>query len=280
MRSRRANRPLAVGMALLAVVIAGVLYAAMWARGAETRVAVEIRLQPPTADHPFGTDDLGRDLFFRVLGGGVVAFQVGLVAVGIGLSAGVSLALVAARWRGWWGRLLGRLMDGLMAFPAILLALAIVAVLGSGAVPAMIAIGIVLVPVFWRQTRAQALSIEGREFVTAARGLGATEGRVLMRHIMPQIAPLLVIQATTTFSGAVLSEASLSYLGVGTQPPVPSWGRMMLEATRALAIAPWMAVFPGLALALTVLGINLLGDGLRDALDPQLRRVAGKEPVL
>lgn len=280
MRSRRSNRPLAVGMALLAVVIAGVLYAAMWARGAETRVAVEIRLQPPTADHPFGTDDLGRDLFFRVLGGGVVAFQVGLVAVGIGLSAGVSLALVAARWRGWWARLLGRLMDGLMAFPAILLALAIVAVLGSGAVPAMIAIGIVLVPVFWRQTRAQALSIEGREFVTAARGLGATEGRVLMRHIMPQIAPLLVIQATTTFSGAVLSEASLSYLGVGTQPPVPSWGRMMLEATRALAIAPWMAVFPGLALALTVLGVNLLGDGLRDALDPQLRRVAGKEPVL
>lgn len=280
MRSHRANRPLAVGMALLAVVIAGVLYAAMWARGAETRVAVEIRLQPPTPAHPFGTDDLGRDLFFRVLGGGVVAFQVGLVAVGIGLAAGVSLALVAARWRGWWTRLLGRLMDGLMAFPAILLALAIVAVLGSGAVPAMIAIGVVLVPVFWRQTRAQALSIEGREFVTAARGLGATEGRVLMRHIMPQIAPLLVIQATTTFSGAVLSEASLSYLGVGTQPPVPSWGRMLLEATRALAIAPWMAVFPGLALALTVLGVNLLGDGLRDALDPQLRRVAGKEPVL
>jgi len=280
MRSHRANRPLAVGMALLAVVIAGVLYAAMWGHGAETRVAVEIRLQPPTPAHPFGTDDLGRDLFFRVLGAGMIAFQVGLVAVGIGLAAGVTLALVAARWRGWWAHLLGRLMDGLMAFPAILLALAIVAVLGSGAVPAMIAIGIVLVPVFWRQTRAQALSIEGREFVTAARGLGATEGRVLMRHIMPQIAPLLVIQATTTFSGAVLSEASLSYLGVGTQPPVPSWGRMLLEATRALAIAPWMAVFPGLALALTVLGINLLGDGLRDALDPQLRRVAGKEPVL
>ena len=280
MRSHRANRPLAVGMALLAVVIAGILYAAMWAHGAQTRVAVEIRLQPPTPAHPFGTDDLGRDLFFRVLGGGMIAFQVGLVAVGIGLAAGVSLALVAARWRGWWARLLGRLMDGLMAFPAILLALAIVAVLGSGAVPAMIAIGIVLVPVFWRQTRVQALSIEGREFVTAARGLGATEARVLMRHIMPQIAPLLVIQATTTFSGAVLSEASLSYLGVGTQPPVPSWGRMLLEATRALAIAPWMAVFPGLALALTVLGVNLLGDGLRDALDPQLRRVAGKEPVL
>lgn len=280
MRSRRANLPLRAGTALLAVVVAGVLYAAMWAGGAETRIAVDIRLQPPTWTHPFGTDDLGRDLFWRVLRGGAVAFEVGCVAVAIGLAAGVSLALVAARWRGWPARLLGQLMDGLMAFPAILLALAIVAVLGSGAAQATIAIGIVLVPVFWRQTRAQALSVEGREFVTAARGLGATEGRVLARHVMPQIAPLLVIQATTTFSGAVLSEASLSFLGVGTQPPVPSWGRMLLEATRALAFAPWMAVFPGLALGMTVLGMNLLGDGLRDALDPQLRRVAGKEPVL
>ncbi len=280
MRSRYANRPLAAGMVLLTVVVAGVLYAAMWARGAETRVAVEIRLQPPTLAHPFGTDDLGRDILVRVLRGGAVAFQVGFVAVAIGLVAGVSLALVATRWRGWPARLLGQLMDGLMAFPAILLALAIVAVLGSGAGQAMIAIGIVLVPVFWRQTRAQALSVENREFVIAARGLGATEGRVLARHIMPQIAPLLVIQATTTFSGAVLSEASLSFLGVGTQPPVPSWGRMLLEATRALAVAPWMAVFPGLALGMTVLGVNLLGDGLRDALDPHLRRIAGKEPVL
>jgi peptide/nickel transport system permease protein len=280
MRRRLTNRPLAAGTVLLAAVVAGILYAAMWGGGAETRVAVEIRLQAPTPAHPFGTDDLGRDIFFRVLRGGAVAFQVGLVAVAIGLTGGVALALVAARWRGWPARVLGRLMDGLMAFPAILLALAIVAVLGSGAPQAMIAIGIVLVPVFWRQTRAQALSVESREFVVAARGLGATEGRVLARHIMPQIAPLLAIQATTTFSGAVLSEASLSFLGLGIQPPVPSWGRMLLEATRALMVAPWMAVFPGLALAMTVLGINLLGDGLRDALDPHLRRVAGKEPVL
>ena len=277
---RRANRPLWAGMTLLAIVVAGILYGAMWARGAERRVAVEIRLQPPGPAHPFGTDDLGRDMLFRVLGGGLVAFQVGLVALGIGLAAGVSLALVAARWRGWPARLLGGLMDGLMAFPAILLALAIVAVLGSGATQAMVAIGIVLIPVFWRQTRAQALSVEAREFVTAARGLGATEGRVLWRHIMPQIVPLLVIQATTTFSGAVLSEASLSFLGLGTQPPVPSWGRMLLEATRALVVAPWMAVFPGVVLGMTVLGINLLGDGLRDALDPQLKKVASREPVL
>jgi peptide/nickel transport system permease protein len=280
MSSRRANRPLVVGMALLAVILAGVLYEAMWGRGAATRVAVEQRLQPPGPAHIFGTDDLGRDLLSRVLGGGAVAFEVGVVAVGIGLAVGVSLALAAIRWGGWPALVLTQVMDGLMAFPAILLALAIVAVLGPGYVQAMIAIGIVLVPVFWRQTRAQALAIEVREFVAAARGLGATEGRVLWRHVMPQIAPLLVIQATTTFSGALLSEASLSFLGVGTQPPVPSWGRMLLEATRALAVAPWMAVFPGVALGVTVLGINLLGDGLRDALDPQLRRVATKEPVL
>ena len=280
MMARRANRALAFGIALLAIVLAGVLYEALWGGNADTRVAVEDRLAPPTRAHLFGTDDLGRDVLSRVLGGGAIAFEVGLVAVGIGLASGVSLALVCVRWRGWPAQTVAQVMNGLMAFPAILLALAIVAVLGPGYVQAMIAIGIVLVPVFWRQTRAQALGVVGREFVTAARGLGATEGRVLWRHVMPQIGPLLVIQATATFSGAVLSEASLSFLGVGTQPPVPSWGRMLLEATRALSIAPWMAVFPGVALGVTVLGINLLGDGLRDALDPQLRWVATKEPVL
>ncbi|HLW59134.1 MAG TPA: ABC transporter permease [bacterium] len=280
MTPRRASPHFIVGFALVAFVLAGVLYEAMWGGNATTRIAIEERLQPPTGAHVFGTDDLGRDLLARVLGGGAVAFEVGAVAVGIGLAAGVSLALVGLRWAGWPAAILAQLMNGLMAFPAILLALAIVAVLGTGYVQAMIAIGIVLVPVFWRQTRAQVLVVAGREFVEAARGLGATEGRILWRHVMPQVAPLLAIQATTTFSGAVLSEASLSFLGVGTQPPVPSWGRMLLEATRALGIAPWMAVFPGIALGIMVLGVNLLGDGLRDALDPQLRRVAGREPAL
>jgi len=279
MTRRLRNGPLAVGTAILAIVLGGVLYQAVWGGHAEIRIEIGDRLQPPTPDHIFGTDDLGRDVLARVLGGGGIAFEVGLVAVGIGLGAGGSLALAAVRWRRWPARILGPVMDGLMAFPAILLALAIVAVLGTGYIQAMIAIGVGLVPVFWRQTRAQALVVETLEFVDAARGLGATEGRVLWRHILPQIAPLLVIQATTAFSGAVLSEASLSFLGVGTQPPVPSWGRMLLEATRALSVAPWMAVFPGIALGVTVLGINLLGDGLRDALDPQLRRVAGREPV-
>jgi peptide/nickel transport system permease protein len=279
MRRYLQNGPLAVGTAILAIVLGGVLYQALWGGHAEIRIEIADRLQPPSPSHAFGTDDLGRDVLARVLGGGAIAFEVGLVAVGIGLGAGVSLALAAVGWRRWLARILGPVMDGLMAFPAILLALAIIAVLGTGYVQAMIAIGVGLVPVFWRQTRAQALVVETLEFVDAARGLGATDGRVLWRHILPQIAPLLVIQATTAFSGAVLSEAALSFLGVGTQPPVPSWGRMLLEATRALSVAPWMAVFPGIALGVTVLGINLLGDGLRDALDPQLRRVAGREPV-
>ncbi|HLN13069.1 MAG TPA: ABC transporter permease [bacterium] len=278
--TRRRNRALWAGLVLLGVVLVGVGYQVLWGGGADVRIAVQQRLEPPSATHAFGTDDLGRDVLARVLGGGAIAFQVGLVAVGIGLVGGTFLAMVAVRWRRWPARILGAVMDGLMAFPAILLALAIIAALGTGYVQAMIAIGIGLVPVFWRQTRAQALAVEGLEFVLAARALGATEARVLWRHVLPQIAPLLVIQATTTFSGAVLAEASLSFLGVGTQPPLPSWGRMLLDATRALGVAPWMAIFPGVALAVTVLGVNLFGDGLRDALDPQLRRLTGREPVV
>jgi len=273
--SARRNRPLAVGLTLLTIVLAGVCYETLLGGNADIRIAVADRLEPPTRVHVFGTDDLGRDVLARVLGGGGIAFEVGFVAVGIGLAAGVPLAMAAVRWRRWPARAIGQIMDGLMAFPAILLALAIVAVLGSGYVQAMIGIGVGLVPVFWRQTRAQALVIENLDFVTAARALGATENRILRRHILPQIVPLLVIQATVAFSGAVLSEASLSFLGVGTQPPTPSWGRMLLDATHALSVAPWMAIFPGIALGVTVLGINLLGDGLRDALDPRLRRAAG-----
>lgn len=280
MSAGRRNLPLNVGAVVFAVVVAGVVFGGAFGGNASTLVAVGQRLQPPSPAHVFGTDDLGRDVFARVLRGGVVALEVGLVAVGIGAAVGIALGVLGARMRGWAGRILSQAMDGLMAFPAILLALAIVTVLGAGHLQAMVAIGIVLVPVFWRQTRAQVLVVESREFIAAARALGASEARVLWRHVMPQVVPLLVIQAATTFSGAVLSEASLSFLGLGTQPPVPSWGRMLLDATRALGIAPWMAVFPGIALGATVLGVNLLGDGLRDLLDPQMRRGAPKEPLV
>ncbi len=280
MSAGRRNIPLVVGAVLFAAVVAGVAFGGAFGGNASTQVAVGQRLRPPSPAHLFGTDDLGRDVFARVLRGGVVALEVGLVAVGIGATAGIALGVLGVRMRGWAARILAQAMDGLMAFPAILLALTIVAALGAGHLQAMVAIGIVLVPVFWRQTRAQVLVVEGREFIAAARALGASEARVLWRHVMPQVVPLLVIQATTTFSGAVLSEASLSFLGLGTQPPVPSWGRMLLEATRALGIAPWMAVFPGIALGVTVLGVNLLGDGLRDVLDPQMRRAAPKEPLV
>jgi len=274
------NLPLVLGTVVLGVVTGAALGETAVGRGSETKIDLSQRLLPPEGGHVFGTDDLGRDILARVLGGGAIALEVGIVAVGIGLGAGVLLGLIGARSRGMPASLLAQVMDGLMAFPTILLALAIVTVLGSGHLQAMVAIGVVLVPVFWRQTRAQVLAVQGREFISAARALGAGEARILWKHIMPQVTPLLVIQATTTFSGAVLSEAALSFLGVGTQPPVPSWGRMLQEATRALGVAPWMAVFPGIALGVTVLGVNLLGDGLRDALDPQLRRMAPREPVV
>jgi hypothetical protein len=193
--SRPRNRALWLGLLLLGVVVAGVAYERLWGGGDDVRIAVRQRLEPPSPAHPFGTDDLGRDVLARVLSGGAIALEVGLVAVGIGLTTGTTLALAAVRWGRWPTRAMGAVMDGLMAFPSILLALAIITVLGAGYVPAMIAIGIGLVPVFWRQTRAQAIAIEGREFVLAARGLGATDGRVLWRHIAPQITPLLVIDS-------------------------------------------------------------------------------------
>lgn len=271
MRSR--NLPLVVGALLLIAVAGATLVETVWGRDAETRVDVAQRLQPPSRAHPWGTDDLGRDLLVRVLAGGRIALEVGAVAVGLGAAVGVPLGLVGARIRGWPSGVLAYTMDALMAFPAILLAPAMIAALGPGHVQAMVAIGLVLVPAFWRLARAQALVVWTREFVEAARALGAAEGRLLIRHVLPHVIPVLLVQATTAFSGAILSEASLSFLGLGSQPPTPSWGRMLQEATAALGVAPWMALFPGLALGVTVLGVNLLGDGVRDALDPQMRRV-------
>lgn len=269
-----------VGSLLLGAVLGGVLLETAVGRGEETKVEVSQRLRPPSLRHVCGTDDLGRDVCVRVLAGGRIAVEVGVVAVTLGGVVGGGLGLVAAWTRGWPAIVLAHAMDGLMAFPAILLALTIVAVLGPGHIQAMGAIGVVLVPAFWRVTRAQALVVGSREFVEAARAVGATEVRVLRRHVLPHLVPVLLVQATTTFSGAILSEASLSFLGLGSQPPVPSWGRMLLEATHALAVAPWMAVSPGIALGVTVLGVNLLGDGMRDALDPYLRRAAPPETVV
>jgi peptide/nickel transport system permease protein len=267
--ARRRNLPLLAGGAVVAVIAALALFAPWLAPYDPTDVNPSGRLAPPSAAHPLGTDGLGRDVWSRILHGGRVALLVGVVAVAIGIGAGAPCGLAAGYLGGWTDMILMRLVDGLMAFPALLLAILTVAALGPGHLQAMSAIGIVLVPIFARVARGQALRLRDQEFVAAARALGATDGRVLVRHLLPNTIGLLWIQGTVAFSGAVLAEASLSYLGLGAQPPTPSWGWMLQEARDILFVAPWMGIWPGVAIAAAVLGWNLLGDGIRDRLDPR-----------
>jgi peptide/nickel transport system permease protein len=227
------------------------------------------RLAPPSAGHPLGTDQYGRDLLSRVMRGAVASLVVGVVAVGIGLGAGVVLGLAAGWLGGWLDEAVMRLMDAVYGFPAVLSALLVAAAFGPGVVMAMVAVGVAYVPVFARLTRASVLSLRALDFVVAARALGAEDGAVLRRHVLPNTLSPLIVQATISFPIAILAEAALSYLGLGTQPPAPSWGLMLKEAQSFLALAPWFALFPGAAIALAVLGFNLLGDGLRDLLDPR-----------
>jgi len=236
-----------------------------------TVMNIAARLQPPGAGHLLGTDQYGRDILSRVMGGAGIALSVGIVAVGIGLGGGMIVGMVAGFYGGLLGEALMRLMDALFAFPAILLAIAVVGALGPGHLNAMLAIGVVNLPVFARLTRASVLAVREEGYVEAARAVGGTDLHILWRHILPNgLAPLLV-QASVSFATAILAEASLSYLGLGTQPPLPSWGKMLEEARLFMDRGPWLAIFPGLALALTVLGFNFLGDGLRDYLDPRRR---------
>ena len=229
------------------------------------------RLQGPSLSHPFGTDELGRDVLSRVLIAARASLLVGLVSVGIALTAGVVLGLVA----GFYGRrvddVVMRLMDMLFAFPAILLAIAILAVLGPGIVNVMIAIGVVYTPIFARITRASVLSVREEVYVRAARSLGVGDLRLLRLHVLPNVLAPIIVQTSLSLAFAILSEAALSFLGLGVQPPDPSWGRMLLEGRGFVEQAWWMGVFPGIAIFVTVLSFNVVGDALRDALDPRQR---------
>jgi peptide/nickel transport system permease protein len=227
------------------------------------------RLQAPTTAHPFGTDQFGRDILSRVMTGAVTSIAVGLIAVGIGAGAGILLGLAGGWMGGWIDETLMRLVDAVQGFPAILSALLFTAVFTPGMLVSMVAIGIAFVPAFARLTRGSVLELREREFVVAARALGSPDARLVARHVLPNALPPLIVQATTSFPVAILAEAALAYLGLGTQPPHPSWGLMLREAQNFLSYNPWFAVFPGGAIALTVLGLNLLGDGLRDLLDPK-----------
>ncbi len=227
------------------------------------------RLEAPSAGHPLGTDQYGRDLLSRVMRGAAASLVVGGVAVGIGMGVGVILGMAGGYFGGWLDEALMRLMDAVYGFPAVLSALLVTAAFGPGIVISMVAVGVAYIPIFARLTRGSFLSLREQEFVLAARALGARDWAIIGRHILPNTLSPLIVQATISFPIAILAEAALSYLGLGTQPPHPSWGLMLKDAQSFLALSPWYAIFPGTAIALAVLGFNLLGDGLRDILDPR-----------
>jgi peptide/nickel transport system permease protein len=225
----------------------------------------------PSLVHVFGTDESGRDLFSRVIWGGRASLLAGLVSISIALVLGVPIGLLAAYRGGFIDTLISRLTDAMLAIPFLVLAIALAAFLGPSLSNAMIAIGVTATPIFVRLTRGQVLSVKAEDYVEAARAVGNPAYRIAFRHILPNILPALLVQATLSIAAAIIAEASLSFLGLGQQPPAPSWGSMLNTAQRFLTQAPWMAIYPGLAIFLAVLSFNLLGDGLRDALDPRER---------
>lgn len=261
---------LTLGTVLTGLVIVAALVSLVWTPHSPTAIDVAHKLAPPSAVHLLGTDHFGRDVASMLLVGAQNSILVGIVAVSIGITIGVTAGLLAASRGGWVEEALMRLADFTFAFPAVLSAILITALLGPGIVNSIIAIGIFNIPAFARLTRGAARSIWLRDFILASRAAGKGNLRITIEHVLPNIASLLIVQATIQFGVAILAEAGLSYLGLGTQPPNPSWGRMLNEAQTFLFIAPRLAVYPGLAIVLAVLGLNLLGDGLRDRLDPRL----------
>jgi peptide/nickel transport system permease protein len=232
------------------------------------------RFSPPTLSHPFGTDDFGRDILSRVLYGARISLMVGAIAVSIAGTLGTFLGLIAGyTTRRWLDEVIMRAMDILFAFPAILLAIAILAALGKGIANAMIAIGLVYTPIFARIARGAVLSVRNEEYVTAARALGTRNHLILLRHILPNSLAPLIVETSLSLAFAILAEAALSFFGLGTQPPDPSWGRMLSEGRSYFQQSVWMALFPGLAIMFSVMAFNFLGDGLRDALDPKMKQM-------
>lgn len=265
------NRGLLASGGVVALVLLAALASTIATPWDTDAVDIQQRLRMPSAAHPLGTDQFGRDVLSRLGVGASVAMIVALVSTAISLVAGVVIGAAAGWLGGWTDEVAMRAMDGLLAFPALLLAIAVVAALGPGHWHAALAIGVVGIPVFARLTRAVVVTLAGRDFVIAARAQGASGGYVLARHVLPNAMAPIIVQLSLNVGRSLLAEAGLSYLGLGTQPPTPSWGKMLQEAQGFLTLMPWLAVVPGLAIAVTVLAFNLLGDSLRDLLDPRLR---------
>jgi peptide/nickel transport system permease protein len=260
-----------IGALLAGLCVLAALLSFVWTPHPVEGIDISARLQPPGGAHPLGTDQFGRDILSMMMVGARTSLAVALIAVGIGMAAGVPLGLLAAARRGGIvDAVVMRLNDLVFAFPSLVIAILVTAILGPSATNAILAIGIFNIPVFARVTRGAALSLWTLDFVRAARLAGKGAARISVEHILPNIAALLIVQGTIQFSLGILAEAGLSYVGLGAQPPVPSWGRMLADAQTLIALAPHVALMPGLAIVLTVLGLNLLGDGLRDRLDPRL----------
>lgn len=269
-KRRRPSLSLVIGGTLVGLVVVAALVSFVWTPYDPTVAVPTDRLQGPNAQHWFGTDKYGRDTFSAILQGARVTLLVGLVAVGIALLIGTPLGILAGMRRGWAEEVTMRTADILLAFPALLLAIMFAAAFGSGTVTAMVAIGLGSVPGFARVARSGTLQVMSTEYVQAARASSQPSLRIARRHVLPNIAGMVVVQSSVTFALAVLAEAALSFLGLGTPPPTPSWGRMLQESQQFLDTMPALAIFPGIAIALAVMGFNLLGDGLRDRFDPKM----------
>jgi peptide/nickel transport system permease protein len=271
-RRALSHRSLTVGAFLTLLLVLVALVSLLWTPYPAIEIDMTGRLIPPSGTHWFGQDHLGRDVLSLAMVGAQNSILVGVIAVGVGISAGTALGAIAAAEGGWVDELVMRFSDLTFAFPAILSAIMLTAVFGPGIAISIVAIGIFNIPIFARITRASAIAVWARDYTTAARAAGKGRFRITIDHVLPNIVSPLTVQATIQFANAILFEATLSYLGLGTQPPHPSWGRMLNDAQAQLFQAPWLAVFPGVAIMLAVLGLNLMGDGLRDFLDPQLAR--------
>ncbi|MEI3614353.1 ABC transporter permease [Pseudogracilibacillus sp. SO30301A] len=267
---RKNNFAIAGFIIIIFFIVLGILAPWLTPYGYEEQVLVN-RLKPPSSDHWLGTDDVGRDIFTRIAFGARISLQVGFFAVSGALVFGTLLGMIAGYFGRWIDMIISRIFDILLAFPSILLAIAIVAILGASLQNALIAIAIINIPIFGRLVRSKVISLREEEFVLAAKAQGLKNGRIIFHHILPNSLAPIIVQTTLGFGTAILEAAALGFLGLGAQPPTPEWGKMLADSRDFIQLAPWTLIAPGVSIMLVVLGFNLIGDGLRDALDPKMK---------